>query len=82
MPYVERDAQGKIKGAYNRPQPGYAVELLPDDAPEIVAFLEDQKVPPPRPKAPPPPSGNTIAALRAEVTSLRQAMINAGILAE
>lgn len=36
--FVERDATGIIKGVYQNPQPGYADEELPDDAPEVVAF--------------------------------------------
>lgn len=30
MPYVERDAESRIKGVYEQPQPGYAEEWLDD----------------------------------------------------
>jgi hypothetical protein len=36
--FVERDASGKISGLYANPQE-YATEELPDDSPEVVAFL-------------------------------------------
>jgi hypothetical protein len=45
MPYVSRDEGGNIDGCYANLQPGFAEELLPDDNPEVVAFL-----------TPPPPS--------------------------
>ena len=38
MVYVERDAQGKVKGVYGPKQPGYAEEELADDHPDILAF--------------------------------------------
>jgi hypothetical protein len=44
MPYVSRDDSGNINGLYANPQPGYAEEFLPDDDPEVVAFIN-----PPRP---------------------------------
>lgn len=44
MVYVERRS-GKISGVYANLQEGYAEEELPDDAPEVVAFLN-----------PPPPA--------------------------
>lgn len=37
--FVERDQDGKIKGAYRVAQPGYAEEEVADDAAELVAFL-------------------------------------------
>lgn len=36
--YVERDAAGRIIGAYAAPQPGRAEEEKADDDPEVVAF--------------------------------------------
>jgi hypothetical protein len=45
MPYVQRDPDTqKINGLYNLPQPGIAEEFLPDDDPEVQAFLHPQKV--------------------------------------
>jgi len=38
MPYVQRTA-GKITGVYALPQKGYAEEELPDDSPEVIAYL-------------------------------------------
>ena len=38
MPYVERAADGAIKGAYANEQPGYAEEWLPDDDATVIAF--------------------------------------------
>jgi len=39
MPYVSRGDSGNINGLFANPQPGYAEEFLPDDDPEVVAFL-------------------------------------------
>lgn len=39
MPYVSRDDSGKINGLYANPQPGFGEEYLPDDDPQVVAFL-------------------------------------------
>lgn len=39
MPYVERDGSNNIKGLYANEQPGYAEEYLPDDDPEVLAFV-------------------------------------------
>ena len=76
MPFVERDGANKITGAYNRPQPGQAEEFIAENDPEVVAFRTPR--PTPKPKLPPPPTGNSIADLRADVTALRQAMIDSG----
>jgi hypothetical protein len=46
MPYVQRDDEGNITGIFANPQPGFAEEYLPDDDPEVVAFLENQENPP------------------------------------
>lgn len=46
--YVARDKDGKINAACTALQPGYAEELLPEDHPEVVAFLEPTKKPEPR----------------------------------
>jgi hypothetical protein len=48
MPYVARDESGKIIGVCALEQPGYAEEYLPDDDPEVVAFLAPP-VPPTNP---------------------------------
>jgi hypothetical protein len=40
MPYVSRDDGGNINGVYVNLQEGYGEEFLPDDNPEVVAFLE------------------------------------------
>jgi hypothetical protein len=47
MVYVQRDADENICGLYANPQPGYAEELLPENDPEVVAYLESIKIPPP-----------------------------------
>ncbi|NZD50550.1 hypothetical protein [Rhizobium leguminosarum] len=39
MPYVMRDADGDIAGLFEQLQEGRAEELLPDDAAEVVAFV-------------------------------------------
>lgn len=39
MPYVQRDGNGSINGAFANPQPGYAEEFLADDSAEVMAFL-------------------------------------------
>ena len=38
MPYVQRDYDGKVKGLFAQPQPGYAEEFLPDDNKEVRAY--------------------------------------------
>ena len=38
MPYIERDAKGRIVGLYVKPQPGRAEEWLADDDAEVQAF--------------------------------------------
>jgi hypothetical protein len=45
MPYVSRDTGGNINGLFAAPQ-DFAKEFLPDDDPEVVAYLEP---PPPQP---------------------------------
>jgi hypothetical protein len=52
MPYVSRDESGTVNGTYAVAQPGYAEEFLPDDDPEVIAFLETVNQPPP--STPPP----------------------------
>ena len=47
MPYVQRDDDGNINGIYANLQPGYAEEYLPDNNPEVLAFMEAQNAPPP-----------------------------------
>lgn len=47
MPYVSRDEGGAINGTFAREQPGFAEEYLPDDDPEVVAFLDAADAPPP-----------------------------------
>jgi hypothetical protein len=41
--FIERDEAGKIKGVYSQPQPGYAEEELPDDHPDVMAYLNPPK---------------------------------------
>lgn len=50
MAYVSRNDSGDINGVYANPQPGYGEEVLPDDDPEVVAFLESLKLPLPSPE--------------------------------
>jgi hypothetical protein len=40
MAYVQRDDDDNIKGVYAAEQPGIAEEYLPDDDPDVVAFLK------------------------------------------
>jgi hypothetical protein len=47
MPYVQRDGSGTINGLFANPQPSFAEEYLPDDNPEVVAFLNQTPVMPP-----------------------------------
>lgn len=42
--FVERGQDGKIKGAYRAPQPGYAEEEVADDATELVTFLTPRRL--------------------------------------
>jgi hypothetical protein len=46
MPYVSRDDTAKINGVYANLQPGYGEEFLPDDHPDVVAYLAPPKVNP------------------------------------
>jgi hypothetical protein len=41
--YVQRDAAGAIVGAFANPQESLELQELPDDAPEVVAFLAEQR---------------------------------------
>jgi len=43
MPYVQRDAQNQITGAYANRQEGYAEDFLPDDDAEVIAFLNPMR---------------------------------------
>lgn len=45
MPYVERTPNGEITGAYTVPQSERSQELVSEDDPELIAFMN-----------PPPPS--------------------------
>ncbi|MFF7108111.1 phage tail assembly chaperone [Pseudomonas sichuanensis] len=36
MPFVQRDALGVVVGEFANPQPGFAEEWLPHDAPELL----------------------------------------------
>jgi hypothetical protein len=49
MPYVSRGDGGAVNGLYANLQPGFAEEFLPDDNPEVLAFLESTKPQPPAP---------------------------------
>jgi hypothetical protein len=40
MPYVERDADNKIKGVYRQPQPGYAEEFLDETHADVVTYRQ------------------------------------------
>lgn len=51
MPYVSRDDSSNINGIYANLQPGYAEEYLPEDDPEVLAFIESVK---PKPAGPTP----------------------------
>lgn len=42
MRYVERDLNGKIKGDYANPQPGYAEEAVNESSPEYQAYVAAQ----------------------------------------
>ncbi|AGC35723.1 hypothetical protein ACP46_gp38 [Rhizobium phage RHEph06] len=39
MPYVQRDSEGNISWMYLNFGEGYAEEFLPDDSPEVLAFV-------------------------------------------
>lgn len=43
--FVERNAAGEIIGLFSRPQTGIPVERLPDDDPEVLAFLAQGDIP-------------------------------------
>lgn len=40
--FIQRDENSSIKGCFRRPQEGYAEEELPDNHPDVVAFLNPQ----------------------------------------
>jgi hypothetical protein len=50
--WVQRNESNAICGVYANRQPGFAEESLPDDDPEVVAYLN----PPPMPPTPTPES--------------------------
>lgn len=62
--YVQRNQEGVITGAFANMQPGYAEEYLPDDDPELLAFL-----------SPPPPLPTEVTMRQA-----RLALLEAGLL--
>lgn len=45
MPYVARDQFGYIGCLFGNEQPGVAEEFLPDDDPEVVAYLSPKPQP-------------------------------------
>jgi hypothetical protein len=45
MPYVARDHLGFIACLFGGEQPGVAEEFLPDDDPEVVAYLSSKPSP-------------------------------------
>ncbi|MGI8397810.1 hypothetical protein ACRYWZ_15665 [Agrobacterium deltaense] len=47
MVFVQRNPSGKIIGVYECKQDGYAEELLADDDPEVIAFLNPEPEPEP-----------------------------------
>lgn len=61
--YVQRDQQGQLIGAYSNEQE-YAIELVADDAPELLAFLS------------PPPGVPQLVTMR----QARRALLDAGLL--
>lgn len=64
MPYVQRDASGKVCGVYANPQPEYAEEFLADDDSLVAAYLN-----------PPPPPVTQVTPRQA-----RLALLEAGLL--
>lgn len=65
MPYIERDANGKITGHFANPQEGYAEEWAdPSDA-EFLAYLE------------PPPTQNEQNTASVKANARRQALVAA-----
>ena len=45
MRYVERGLDGKVKGSFAGAQPGYAEELLADNHPDLVEYLNPTPTP-------------------------------------
>lgn len=45
MPYAIRDIDGNLTGYTSGPQPGMPEEFLPDDHPEIIAYLQKFPIP-------------------------------------
>lgn len=43
--FVQRSKDGKVIGVFGQPQPGYAEEELPDDHPEVLAYLNPPVTP-------------------------------------
>ena len=55
MPYVSRDSNGAINGMFANKQTGFAEEYLPDDDPQVVAFLN-----------PPPPINPALDSMQSK----------------
>jgi hypothetical protein len=79
MPYVQRDHKGNIVGLYAAPQepvdgiPRTGPEPLPDDHPEVVAFLQKlEALHGPRPKPPPMPTIEEMKRRTAEGERLKR----------
>ena len=70
--FVQRNASGAITGVYANPQPGYAVEALPDNDASVVAYLN----PPPPPITSVTPAQGRIALLNAGLLDKATAAVN------
>jgi hypothetical protein len=64
MPYVQRE-EGTIVGTFSNVQKGFAEEFLPDDNPEVVAFLN-----------PPPPPIESVSARQFKLQLLAAGLLD------
>lgn len=65
MPYVQRDASGKVCGVYAVSQPGYAEEFLEDGDATVAAFLN------------PPPPPVSVTPRQARIALLQAGLLEA-----
>ena len=81
MPYIDRDEQSKISGAYKWPQnPGH--EFIAGDDAEFQQWKADQNRTPRVPQPAPDAKGNSVAGLRAEFNALLAELRLSGVIGE
>jgi hypothetical protein len=66
--FIQRFPDGTVQGVYANKQSGYAEEELPDDNPEVIAFLA------PKVETPTPTIVEQILASPADLAALKKAL--------